>query len=109
MRLATNLTLGAALAVTLVGWTQGEARADDSFRCGTHLVELGDAPRTVELACGRPSDIRKTKGYVKNARGSLMRIEYETWTYDLGPVTFARILVFSDGALTRITIGDYGG
>ncbi len=37
-----------------------------------------------------------------------MRIEYETWRYDLGPMTFSRILVFADGALDSIKTGDYG-
>lgn len=105
----TRLTLGVVLSLALVGGTQSETRGDDSFRCGTNLVELGDAPSAVERACGRPTDIRKTKGHVRNARGSVMRIEYETWTYNLGPVTFARILVFSDGSLTSITTDDYGG
>ena len=108
MSSVTKYKLAASLALSVVAGTVTEARGDDSFRCGTHLVQLGEAPSSVERACGKPTDIRVTSGYIRHQNGTAWRLEYETWTYDLGPVTFARILVFSDGALTSIRTGDYG-
>jgi hypothetical protein len=91
-----------------LGSIQSQARGDDSFRCGSHWVELGESSASVEHACGPPREIHRTAGRVQNGDGTSMFIEYETWTYDLGPVTFSRLLVFSDGVLTSITTGEYG-
>jgi hypothetical protein len=78
---------------------------DDSFRCGVHLVNVGDSEEVVLDKCGRPtSSIRKT------VQWQWFTTTVDQWTYDSGPSQFARILTFDVTAnrLLTILIGDYG-
>ena len=81
------------------------AALDDSFRCGVHLVNVGDSEEVVLDKCGRPtSSIRRT------AQWQWFTMTVDQWTYDLGPNQFARILTFdvTTNRLITILIGDYG-
>jgi hypothetical protein len=81
------------------------AALDDSFRCGVHLVNVGDSEEAVVEKCGRP-----TKSIRKTARWQDFTTTVDQWTYDLGPTQFARILTFDVTAnrLMTIVLGGYG-
>jgi hypothetical protein len=62
------------------------ANADESFRCGSYLVETGDDRETVLERCGQPTT---EEGW--------------TWTYDRGPEEFKVIVHFdANGSVNRI-------
>jgi hypothetical protein len=66
------------------------ANADESFRCGSYLVEIGDNRETVLEHCGQPT---AEKGW--------------TWTYDRGPEKFNVLVHFgANGSVNKIEEGD---
>ncbi len=66
------------------------ANADGSFRCGSDLVEIGDARETVLQRCGEPTS---QEGW--------------NWTYDRGPEEFTVHVHFdANGAVDQIKEGD---
>jgi hypothetical protein len=99
MKRATSFALACLLAIVAI---PPAARAD-SFRCGVHLVDLGDSEESVVDRCGRPS---KTVRTTPRKRGTI----FDVWTYDLGPTQFVRILRFdaTTDRLLDIVLGDYG-
>jgi len=74
-----------AAVVTLQIVLANPASAEDSFRCGTHLITLGHTKGEVLAKCGPPS----TKGY-------------QTWTYSRGSTKFVTVLRFSGEKLTNV-------
>jgi hypothetical protein len=66
------------------------ANADESFRCGSYLVEIGDNQENVLEHCGQPT---AEKGW--------------TWTYDRGPEKFNVLVHFgANGSVNKIEEGD---
>jgi hypothetical protein len=62
------------------------ANADDSFRCGSHSVEIGDTRETVLEHCGQPT---AEEGW--------------TWTYDREPEKFNVLVHFgANGSVNNI-------
>ena len=43
------------------------ANADDSFRCGSYIVEIGDNQETVREHCGQPATDRIKKARTRRA------------------------------------------
>jgi hypothetical protein len=104
----------------------GSAEAlDMGFKCGSHIVAVGDRAYDVLNKCGDPAyvetwqEVRFRKDIdpwtVETGRryyiGPLFAQELvtiEEWQYDLGPNRFMRYLRFENGRLTRVTTGDYG-
>ncbi len=87
--------------------------ADDSFRCGTRIVSVGDAKAEVLLRCGAPDwrddwseQLIETLTPATERRITIAR---EVWLYDLGPTAFQRILTFENGRLNDIATGERGG
>ena len=66
------------------------ANADDSFWCGSYIVEIGDNQETVREHCGQPAT---EEGW--------------TWTYDRGPEKFKVLVHFgANGSVNKIEEGD---
>jgi len=66
------------------------ANADDSFRCGSHIIDVGDPREDVLEYCGKPT---MEEGW--------------TWTYDRGSEEMRRVIHFdADGTVARIHEGD---
>ena len=66
------------------------ANADELFRCGSHIVEIGNNRETVLEYCGQPTT---EDGW--------------TWIYDRGPEKFKVLVHFgANGAVNKIEEGD---
>ena len=86
------LIMAMAAVLTLQIVLKNPAAAEDSFRCETHLITLGQTKADVLAKCGPPSTQ-----------------EYQTWTYSRGSTQFVTILRFSGEKLTSIEqTEDYG-
>ncbi len=72
----------------------GGVLADDTFRCGSHLVRAGDTKLEVMEKCGPPL----FKETVSGADEALV----EQWHYRLSPQSFLRILTFTGARLVDI-------
>jgi hypothetical protein len=81
------------------------AAADDTLRCGAHLVGPGDRMFEVRELCGEP-DIKVLLVSVLTAH-YLLPYE-EEWQYNFGPQKLMRFLRFRNGELTSIETGPYG-
>lgn len=94
-------TIGAfAIGFLLLG--SGAARADDNtFRCGSDLVSVGDTSGKVMLVCGKPS-WSESVGYSNGLR------EVQIWYYNCGRDDFLYALHFMGGRLRRIESQGYG-
>ena len=83
-----------------------------ALRCGTRLVGPGDQDFQVRSRCGEPIWIERSSEFeVLGAYGPYER-QHETlieaWTYNFGPRTLMRRLVFRDGVLSREDTLGYG-
>jgi len=96
------------------------------LRCSGSIVSIGDTKSRVIDKCGEPDHIepwqeerikkdhyysydhyRSYEGY----REPFLVKEYvriEEWTYNLGPTSFIRYLLFENGRLRKINLGDKG-
>lgn len=73
--------------------------AEDSFRCNSSLVHIGDTQLDVLTSCGDPG--HKKKAY--DGYG-----EKELWTYNFGESSFIYVLVFRGNKLYGIESKGYG-
>ena len=75
------------------------AQADESLRCGTRLVSVGDVPYQVKSLCGIPDDVQQRTemrtvrravtvpcavGYCQSMVEDVIPVNIEDWTYDFG-------------------------
>jgi hypothetical protein len=85
MNFSVYTLIGSALLLVIT-----TANADDSFRCGTHIIDVGDQREEVLEHCGQPTT---EEGW--------------TWTYDRGPEEMRVLVHFeADGTVGRIEEGD---
>jgi hypothetical protein len=100
------------------------ARADDGFRCRTgRLVSVGDRMPEVLNRCGDPDLVttriekRKVKHrytrWVNGVQESVIEeaeveVPLDEWTYDLGPRSFIRYVLFENGSVINVATGGYG-
>ena len=83
------------------------------FRCGNKLVSLGDTKAAVLAKCGKPAlieteEVREVTTSTETDDLQKITTIVETWTYDLGPDRFVKILTFEGATLTSIEDGTYG-
>ena len=96
------------------------------LRCSGKLVYKGDTESQFIDKCGEPNHvesweeerIKKDRYYsyehdspYKGYREPFLVKEFvriEEWTYNRGPTTFIRYLLFENGRLKKITLGDKG-
>ncbi len=102
----------------------GPALADDGFRCKTRrLVSVGDRMSDVLDRCGEPDAVaervekRKVKHRFTRRVGDVeesvveeqeVEIPITEWTYDMGPQSFTRYVIFEAGAVVNVATGQYG-
>jgi hypothetical protein len=111
---------GACLSTLLLCLAWQPAHADDTMRCGTHLVSEGDGKDKVRTLCGEPTSI-SFEGYVGGPvyyEGRYYDYWYpvtgwtarpvEVWTYNFGPNKFLRKLRFVGDELAEIRTHGYG-
>lgn len=115
--------LAMALFILMAFVSTDEAGA---FRCGTHLVHIGDMKWDVFQKCGPPNfrdaweEKRLERVYgapygdwdssilTRIPFGAVVYVLIEEWVYNSGPTRFVRILRFENSRLVEITTGDYG-
>jgi hypothetical protein len=114
-----------SLALLLLAFaTSATARADNGFRCRTgRLVSLGDRMHEVQSRCGEPDAVstrvekRKVKHrytrWVGQVQESVVEevevdVPLDEWTYDLGPQSFIRYVLFENGTVIDVVTGGYG-
>ena len=99
-------------------------RADDGFRCKSgRLVSVGDRMGEVRTRCGEPDWVsqrtvkrivkHKVSRWVGNVEESFIEEEeidvpLDEWTFDMGPNSFTRYVLFEDGRVIDVATGDYG-
>lgn len=94
-----------------------------SLRCDHRVISIGQSAYEVRGLCGEPQHI---DAWQEGANAYISRfydyrhdryraprvkkgpIRYEAWTYDFGPQTFIRTLIFEEGRLIKIETGDKG-
>lgn len=97
-----------------------------ALRCSGRIVSIGDTKSQVINKCGDPDHIesweeeriKKDRYYsydndrsYEDYREPFLVKEYvriEEWTYNRGPTTFIRYLLFENGRLKKINLGDKG-
>lgn len=79
------------------------------FRCPTtsKIVKEGMNQYEVESACGAANAKKVTQQSGVDAQGRSVPL-IEEWTYDFGPSSFMRFLVFQGGSLVSVKTGGYG-
>jgi hypothetical protein len=92
-------------------WAAAPALADDSFLCPkTHKwVSVGDTPARVLELCGQPKS-REDASFERCTDDGrhCRRTSAERWVYDFGRTYLVRHLLFIEGTLNRIDLGEYG-
>lgn len=107
MKISCRLIFALLLA-TLTWWNTAAAEA---WRCGSRLVEVGDAKASVFLKCGEPAWRERSEEERLVKRRGIMEgttIDRETWIYNPGPTEFMRYLYFENGEVVRIATGERG-
>jgi hypothetical protein len=99
-------------------------RADDGFRCASgRLVDVGDGMAEVADRCGEPdaavhrTEIRRIRHRITRRVGDLeesfieeqeVEVPIDEWTYDLGPRSFTRTVIFENARVRDVATGGYG-
>jgi hypothetical protein len=121
-----------AHAVLTLLLISGSASAEQSFRCGTKVVSIGDSKYQVLAKCGEPSytDLRREKkikrdlyrdlfppaGYQGRREQERYRepflveeyVNIEEWTYNRGSNYLITNLTFENGRLVDVETDGYG-
>jgi hypothetical protein len=98
--------------------------ADSGFRCRTgRLVSVGDRMAEVRDRCGEPDlavqrvEKRRFRYRISNRAGDIddaytveeeIEVVIDEWTYDLGPTSFTRTVIFESARVLDVATGDYG-
>lgn len=99
-------------------------RADDGFRCPSgRLVDVGDGMADVAERCGEPDvavhrvETRRIRHWFTRRVGDLeesfaeeeeVEVPIDEWTYDLGPYSFTRTVIFENARVRDVATGSYG-
>jgi hypothetical protein len=96
------------------------ASAEDSVRCGTRLVSVGDGKDKVRSICGEPSDVSFVGSIGRRAFPNYSPYDYsyfgpawvelpvEIWTYNFGSTKLLRKMRFVGDELVEIRTHGYG-
>lgn len=88
------------LALALLGAPAGAALADETFRCGSKLVELGMTQAEVSGLCGEPQSRVVEIEDVRSGPQVVGTTQVSRWTYESYSAT--RVLVFDGDKLVSI-------
>lgn len=89
-----------ALALVLLGASAPPALADDTFRCGNELIELGATQSEVLAQCGEPTAKAEETQDVRSGPQVVGTATVARWTYESYSAT--RVLVFDGDRLVSI-------
>ncbi len=101
MRAAVLLALSAVVS-------PGALATESGMRCQGGLISIGYRQYEVQQKCG-PATFADRRVEDREADdGSHFAVTVDEWVYDFGPQQFVRTLLFENGKLVRIKVGDYG-
>jgi len=116
-----NRTFGTLFVITLAALCVAQpVRAQDSLRCGSRLVSVGDGKDKVRALCGDPSDVAFAGTVGRRGYPGTRQYDYsyfgpewvempvEIWTYNLGSHKLLRKLRFVGDELVEIRTDGYG-
>ena len=89
-----------ALALLLAGMASSAAFADDTFRCGSILIELGMTQAQVLEHCGEPTSKAEETEPVRSGPQVVGTTTVSRWTY--ASYSSTRVLVFDGDKLESI-------
>jgi hypothetical protein len=89
-----------ASAVVVCVAVCGTAIADDTFRCGSRLVEIGMTQSEVLGMCGNPTSKATEVQDVRSGNQVVGKTEVQRWTYK--SYSAVRVLVFDKDTLKSI-------
>jgi Protein of unknown function (DUF2845) len=83
--------------------------SDDTFRCGSKLIDTSSSRDEILQQCGAPTSrtSEDIPQQVRRPNGTTFVsgvVHVETWTYDRGSSKFPAVLRFEDGKLVKIEI-----
>jgi len=89
-----------ALALLSIGMAASAAHADDTFRCGSILIELGMTQAQVLEHCGEPTSKAEETEPVRSGPQVVGTTTVSRWTY--ASYSSTRVLVFDGDELRSI-------
>lgn len=92
--------LGRVVAVIACGASFGTATADDTFRCGSKLINVGMTQAEVLQYCGEPDTKDVEDHDIRSGNQVVGRTAVWRWTYTIAGRT--RVLVFDQDELKAI-------
>ena len=95
-----TMTHARALAVLLVAAPVAPALADDSFVCGSRIIELGLTQDEVLAQCGAPTSKDVQEEAVRSGNRTVGVTQKSRWTY--ASYSSTRVLVFDGDKLVGI-------
>jgi hypothetical protein len=132
MKASRILTFGQIIIFGILFLISAFASAEQSFRCGTKLVSVGDPKYLVLAKCGEPTyverrlekrikrdlyrDLFPPQGYQGRREQEKYRepflveeyVEIEEWTYNRGSTSLITYLIFENGRLVYVDSDGYG-
>ena len=93
-------TRARALAVLLLAGLAAPALADDSFVCGSRIIELGLTQAEVLAQCGAPTSKDVQEEAVRSGNRTVGVTQKSRWTY--ASYSSTRVLVFDGDTLVDI-------
>ncbi len=88
------------LAVLLGSLATGTAVADEAFRCGSKIIEIGMSQAGVLELCGEPTSRTVEVQDVRSGNQVVGKTQMHRWTYESYSET--RVLVFDQDRLISI-------
>lgn len=91
---------------------RGFPAGGDAGPCNLEHLQPGESDYSVQMRCGAPLFVdtryREVLQTFRDAPARMVRLRVEEWTYNLGPTSFMRILLFENGQLVEVRSGDKG-
>jgi hypothetical protein len=110
----------AALLLLACAMPMASAIAEDTLRCGSRIVSVGDGKDKVRSICGEPTSVSFVGSIGRRAYPSFDPYDYsyfgpawvelpvEVWTYNLGSSKLLRKMRFVGDELVEIRTDGYG-
>ena len=93
-------SVGCAFLLLIAGAVTDSPRADESFRCGSRIIQVGMTQGDVLDSCGEPSSRTVEAQDVRSGNRVVGTTQLHRWTYESYSTT--RVLVFDQDRLISI-------
>ena len=93
-------SVGCAFLLLVVGAVTESPRAEDSFRCGSRIIEVGMTQADVLESCGEPASRTVESQDVRSGNRVTGTTQLHRWTYE--SYSASRVLLFDQERLISI-------